>query len=224
MSKINEQEMVMDWEKQMILDVSKKIKEEIDEKKKRMSSSIVKYPDTFFDLRREERILEEISKYRFQHTLGILEKCGLDMTEFMNSSLFNNPNLNIMLEHIQGKIDGYDLLLNNIANEDSSISFNVQTRIPNGNPIDISKMSCTFANDTLIIESDGVRYEYNEDEHCLIYLNGELVSNVLKKVLTSQEIMEDQMVLKKDMELARLRREKNEWKSLEAAEKFWVKN
>ena len=145
------------------------------------------------------------------------------MTEFMNSSFFNNPNLNIMLEHIQGKIDGYDLLLNNIANEDSSISFNVRTRRLNGNPIDISKMFCTFVNGTLIIESDRVRYEYNEDEHCLIYLNGEVILNGLKKVLTKQEIMEDQIILEKDMKLARLRREKNEWKSHEDAEKFWVK-
>lgn len=141
------------------------------------------------------------------------------MTDFMNSSLFNSPRTSLMLAHIQGKIDGYDLYLTDHSNKDGSLTFNDSKRKPNTHPIDINRMFCTLANGTLIIESDGVIYEYNKDEHCLIYLNGKVVATH-KKVMTDEEEYEDIKILMEDMRSNRLQCERREERAKQLA-KTW---
>ncbi len=220
MNKSDNQEMLMDWEKQMLMEITTRVNDEINRKKNNQSiRPRVIVSDLTYELERKKKIKEEFSKCREQYTLNILEKCGLNMTDFMNSSLFNSPRTSLMLAHIQGKIDGYDLYLTDHSNKDGSFTFNDPKRKPNGHPIDINRMLCYFVNDTLIIESDEVRYEYNKDEHCLIYLNGKVVATH-KKVMTDKEEYEDIKNLMEDMRSDRLQSERKKEKSRQYA-KTW---
>ncbi len=226
MDKINNQEMLMDWEIQMIDEISKKVDIEIDEENKELARSHIFISD-LFGTRRQGKIDEEISKYRKQHTLGILASCGLDLSEFEKSSLNNEYNTNLLLNHIQGKIDGYDLDLTVWVDEVTLASaVNVPKRIPNYHSLDVNRMLCTLENDTLIIEVDGERYEYKQDEHYLIYLNGEVILTD-EEIPTDEEIMEsvknDHERLHKNLEDSRLSREYSYQKTLDDSSRYWVK-
>lgn len=225
MYKENNQEMLMDWEKQMYDEVSKKVDAEIEEENKRLAASHIFVSD-LFGVRRKEKIDKEVSKCREQHTLGILISRGLDLNKFKKSSLFNEYSTSLMLDHIQGKIDGYDLHLTYWMDEETLVSaINIPERVPNSHPFDINRMTCSLENDTLIIEIEGERYEYKQDEHYLIYLNGEVILTE-EKVLTDEEIMEnvikDQKRFHKNLEDSRLSREYAFQKSLDSAGKYWV--
>ncbi len=220
MEKLDNQEELMDWEKQMVKEVTKRVTDEINRKKNSLlSRPRVIISDLSYELECKKRIKEEIAKYREQYTLGLLAKCGLDMNVFMNSSLFTSPRTRLMLEHIQGLIDGYDLSLTSYRKENGSFSLNVRERKPNGHPIDISKMSCRFANGILVIEYNGTRYEYNKDKHFLIYLNGDVILTDAK-VMTLEEANEAIKDLMDDMHADRLQRERREQNAIQYA-KTW---
>ncbi len=184
----NKKDMIMDWEQQLS-DVVKEIVDEMVEKEKnRLNNS---KPRRLFTKAYEHSFREKITKYliyerRMQHTLNILEKCGLNINEFKESSLYKSPRTNLMLQHIQGQIDGYDLSLIDIWNKDV-VRFDVELRQPIDEHININNMQCIMINDSLIIRSGNLIYEYHKDEHCLIYLNGKVVVTY-KKIMTEEEL------------------------------------
>ena len=227
MYKNDNQEMLMDWEKQLLAEIKERIKVEIEEEKRRNESS---RPSTLMSnlawMRKyNERVGEEFSKYSVQHTLGILVSCGLDLNELKKSPLFNSDCTGFMLEHIQGKIDGYDLFLTISEHEDGGIEINVRERKPNGHPFDKNRMLCTLANDVFIIEIDGVRYEYKQNEDYLVYSNGETeeVIDEVEKEVSKEDLIKAERDLHADMEANRKSREYSAQKSLERGAKYWVK-
>ena len=54
-------------------------------------------------------------------------------------------------------------------------------------------------NNSLVIKSGDLIYEYHKDEHCLIYLNGEVVATH-KKVMTEDELDKYEKGLRKYFE------------------------
>ena len=216
-----ENNMMMDWEKEMVKEIASTIKDEIDKEKRIViSRPRVIVSDLSYELKRKARIKEEEIKYRRKHTLDILQKCGLDLNEFMNSSLYNSPRTDLMLEFIQGKIDGYDLSLTSKSKK-NGIVLNVRERRPNNHPIDINRLFCTFENETLILESDGIRYEYSKDEHSLIYLNGKVIITDCG-VMTKEEEYESLRDFMDDMKSDRLQNERREEKAKQYAKTWWV--
>lgn len=196
----NEDNMIMDWEKQLP-DVIKETVDEIveNERIKRNTSR----PRRLFDKYHEQAFREKVKEFliyecRIKHTLNILEKSGLNINEFKESLLYKSARTNLMLEHIQGQIDGYDLSLIDIW-DNNGVRFNVEKRKPIDNHIDINNMKCNLDNNSLIIRSGDSIYEYHKDEHCLIYLNGEVVATH-KKVMTEDELDKYEKGLRKYFE------------------------
>ena len=200
MDKNDNQEMLTEWERQL----PDAIKETVD---KIVENERIKHntsrPRRLFDKYHEQAFREEVTDFliyecRIKHTLNILEKCGLNIDEFKESSLYKSPRTNLMLEHIQGQIDGYDLSLIDIWNNDV-VRFNVERRQSIDKHIDINNMQCALINNSLIIKNGDSIYEYHKDEHCLIYLNGEVVATH-KKVMTEDELDKYEKGLRKYFE------------------------
>ncbi len=221
----NDDQLIFDWERQMIKEISQLIKKEIDEEKARLSHSMINFSTSYYESEYKKRVKKEVENYRIHHTLKILEEFGLDLKEFMNSPLYKSPRTSLMLEHIQGLIDGYDLSLiseNNKTSDGVSISINVRKRINNGHPFNIDKMKCIYVNNSLIIEDDENRYVYYKDKHCLIYLNGNVIlTNTI--VHTEEEINESIARFHNEMERAINESNDKQQKSLDFAKTYWVK-
>lgn len=200
MDKNNNQEMLMDWEKQLPDVIKETVDKIVENEKNKFNTS---RPRKLFTKSYEKAFREEITDFliyecRIKHTLNILEKCGLNIDKFKESSLYKSPRTNLMLEHIQGQIDGYDLSLIDIWNNDV-VRFNVERRQPIGEHIDINNMQCALINNSLIIKSGDSIYDYHKDEHCLIYLNGDVVVTH-KKVMTEDELYKYEKDLRKYFE------------------------
>lgn len=187
MDKNDNQEMLMDWEKQMYAEIESKIDKEIELHKKnnvsvnkKINGKVIMnlkrlYSPQYYALYKKRRIEEEVYVYRMAYTLSILEKCGLNLEKFEASTLFNSARTDLMLDHIQGKIDGYDLYLTGEKVDPHFLSNLFYVRKSNGNPLDVNNLSCKFKDNKLILESNGERFEYSKDEHCLIYLNDKVI-------------------------------------------------
>ncbi len=186
-----EQNMFFEWELQMLDDVSKLVNKMVELEKLRFNSS---RPRRLFSVAYEKKFRRYVSReiiynYRMKHTLDILSQASLDVDKFKSSTLYKSPYTDLMLEHIQGIIDGYDLnIINTWDNfdEDRIIHFDIRKRSLNGNPLDISKMQCSLVDNRLIIKYEDLVYEYRKDEHCLIYLNDKIVMPH-EKVRTKEE-------------------------------------
>ena len=200
MDKNDEQEMLMEWEKQLPEVVKENVDEIVENERIKRNTS---RPRRLFDKYHEQAFRENVTDFliyecRIQHTLNILEQCGLNISEFKKSLLYKSPRTNLMLKHIQGQIDGYDLSLIDIWNNDV-VRFNVERRKPIDKHIDVNNMQCTLINNSLIIKSGDLIYMYQKDEHCLIYLNGEVVVTH-KKLMTEDELDKYEKGLRKYFE------------------------
>ena len=184
----NEKNMIMEWEMQLADIIKETVDKQVEKEKIKFNTSKPRRLFTkFYEQTFRKEITESLTyECRIKHTLNILEKCGLNIDEFKKSLLYKSARTDLMLEHIQGQIDGYDLSLVDIW-DNNIVKFNVEKREPIANHLDINNMQCTLTNNSIIIKSGDLVYEYHKDEHCLIYLNGEVVITK-KKIKTEEEL------------------------------------
>ena len=143
----------------------------------------------------------------------------------LRSHFYNNPNNYELIEHIYGKLKGYDFSYTSKSgtNERGARCFwfeRVET--PNGHVMDLNTLKIEFVNNSLIISDSKVSYKYDVDEHCIIYLNGENL-HIAQKILTEDEIKYSQQKLYDDMKSLRKRHERDMLSSYEFSKEYHVR-
>ena len=208
------------WEKKMKKAIEKQVDEEIQSKKDEQNRLdnikrrlVISYDRDLLDVKgyREKRISQIEKAYRRKYTLDILEKCGLNIYEFLQTKMGKCHRINMLLGCVQDKIDGFDY------DEKGA-------RIPNNRKMDIDKMKVLYEDEVLRIDDGVYPSEFKFDTHEFIYVNGENVfESSLNPIITPAEEKRMLKNLRDNMRADRLSHEKKMQKSLEAASKFWVK-
>lgn len=157
--------------------------------------------------------------------IALLVKNNIDLDSLFKSHFYNNPNNYVLIEHVYGKLKGYDFSQTSkqCFNERGYRYFCFETvETPNGHEMDLDSLKIEFINDSLVISDQEVSYKYEVDEHCLIYLNEEEL-NIGQKILTEEEIRRSERQLYDNLKSYREEHERNMRSSLEFAKSYYVK-
>ena len=174
---------------------------------------------------KRQKLREELHQKRKEYVIALLVKNNIDLESFCKSHFYNNPNNYSLIEHIYGKLKGYDFSRTSkqCFNERGYRYFCFETvETPNGHEMDLDSLKIEFINDSLVISDQEVSYKYEVDEHCLIYLNEEML-NIGQKILTEDEIRISQQLLYDDLKSYRLRHQSAEIGSIEFSKTFHVR-
>ena len=188
---------------------------------------LVKTPKRPGEIEEEKRqqLREKLHEKRKEYVIALLVKNNIDLDSFLKTHFYNNPNNYALIEHIYGKIKGYDFsnTMKEYFNEKGYRYFRFEeVNTPNGYVMDLDTLRIEFINNSLIISEQNVSYKYEVDEHCLIYLNGANL-HIAEKILTEDEIRNSQQQLYDDLKSYRLRRQSAEIGSIEFAKTFHVR-
>lgn len=174
---------------------------------------------------KRQQLREELHQKRKEYVITLLVKNNIDLDSLFKSHFYNNPNNYVLIEHVYGKLKGYDFSqsIKEYFNGRGSHCFRFEmVETPNGYVMDLDTLKIEFINNSLLITDQEVSYKYEVDEHCLIYLNGEKL-NIGQKILTEEEIRRSERQLYDNLKSYREEHERNMHSSLEFAKSYYVK-
>ena len=160
---------------------------------------------------KKNQLRKDLHNLKEQLVFKLLENSNIDLQVFRNSHLYNNPNNYSLIEHIYGKLYGYDF------------SYVGEKRKPNGHIMDLENVKFEFIDNILTLNDGSVSLKYEVDEHCIIYLNGEDLK-IASRILTDDEVKKSMKRLLDEMESYRNRRESAFIGSNEFAKSYYVKS
>lgn len=184
---------------------------------------IVKRPS---DIENEKKmkLKKDLHDLKEQLVFKLLENSNIDLQAFMNSPLYNNPNNYSLIEHIYGKLYGYDfyyaLIWTNKKRKEIMIA---EKKDQNGHIMDLENVKFIFANNTLTLSDGSISLKYKVDKHCIIYMNGKDL-NISNRVLTEDEKKRARKEFHENLESYRNRTETALIKSKELAKSCHVKS
>lgn len=206
------------WEKRMKKAIELQVDDEIKRKKEKQNPqyerrarvTVMELVSLDEEGYRKKRISEIERNYRRGRILNILNKAGLNIEEFLKTEMGSCARINMLLDCVQDKIDGFDY--------DEK-----ETRIPNNRKMDVKQIRAEYEEGVLKIDDGTYINEFKFDEHMLIYVNGE---NVFKSSLipipTNEEDNKRLQDLFDDLHSDRITHERKMQKSLEYARTWRV--
>ena len=206
------------WEKRMKKAIELQVDEEIKRKKERQNLQeerrahviVMELVSLDEEGYRKKRISEIERNYRRGRILNILKKAGLNIEEFLKTEMGSCARINMLLDCVQDKIDGFDY-------DEKG------TRIPNNRKMDVKQIRAEYEEGILRIDDGTYINEFKFDEHMLIYVNGENVfKSSLISIPTNEEDNKMLQDLFDDLHSDRITHERKMQKSLEYARTWRV--
>lgn len=173
---------------------------------------------------KKQQLKKELHELKVDFILEIIMNSNNNMDDFFIFYV-KTPNIHDLIESMYGKIMGYDFSYKTEKFETRNGRFGlkiVENKQENNNPMNLEKVKIIYKNNSLTILDDKTVYNYEIDEHYLIYLNKEKLP-LGSYIFTDEEIRKNRQYLFDNMQSYKKRHDEDMIASMEFAKKYYVK-